>query len=308
MIGHSKPPQFLFDWLYMFHMPLFFFLSGYVFNWGKHRDFKQFFRSRCYSLLIPSLILGAILDAFYLTMDSLTLGSFDGKVILYNLLGALIQLRGGNFQMGLWFVSCLFTTELLFWCMLYYLKKPHRVIAGLMFFSVVGFLYVQLIGKIVPWSMDVMCIAVGFFGAGYYCRNVYSGWFDKACGWFLLPLYVAVTAAVLLLNRLLHQRVNLYMDEFGSYPLLYIGAFAGILTIVSLFRNLPPLRLLIFLGQNSLAYFALHFILFPLFRLYLPYKNWILFCSLATIIIAPVAMLLNRYLPIAVGKVRIEPK
>ena len=297
MIGHSGAPKILVNWLYLFHIPLFFFLSGYVFKWEKHRDLKQFIRSRCYGLLIPSLTLGAITTLFNLMFSSI-----DVKTIWFRLLGALIQLRGGQFKMGLWFVTCLFVTELLFWCMMRFLKKPRRVIAALAVCSVVGYLYVQLIGKIVPWSLDVMCISVGFFGAGYFCANNYLAVFDKMSRISLAPLYFAVTASVLFINELLNQKIDMYMDKFGIYPLFYIGAFAGILMAVGVFKALPPLRPLVFLGRNTLAYYAIHIIYFRLFRMFLPFDNWAVDVSLAAILLAPTAVLLNKFLPVIVGK------
>lgn len=41
------------SFIYAFHMPLFFFLSGMMFRREKYRGFKQFFVKRVKTLLIP---------------------------------------------------------------------------------------------------------------------------------------------------------------------------------------------------------------------------------------------------------------
>ncbi|MEH7413750.1 acyltransferase family protein, partial [Neobacillus drentensis] len=53
IIGHSTligPSRFQ---IYAFHMPLFFFLSGYLFSFKKYSCFKEFLKSKSKSILIP---------------------------------------------------------------------------------------------------------------------------------------------------------------------------------------------------------------------------------------------------------------
>ena len=42
--------------IYAFHMPLFFFISGYLFKSDKYNSFKDFFKKRFKRLIIPYLI------------------------------------------------------------------------------------------------------------------------------------------------------------------------------------------------------------------------------------------------------------
>lgn len=54
VIGHSECPKYLNDYLYMFHMPLFFFCSGYFFK--KPKDFymvRTFVNKRIKGLYLP---------------------------------------------------------------------------------------------------------------------------------------------------------------------------------------------------------------------------------------------------------------
>ena len=54
MLGHCKnTPKNLEVWLYTFHMPLFFALSGYTLNLKRFHSFKEFAVNRFRRLIIP---------------------------------------------------------------------------------------------------------------------------------------------------------------------------------------------------------------------------------------------------------------
>ena len=52
ILGHLKFDMFR-DWIFTFHMPLFFFLSGYVFS--TKYDFVTFLKRKCRSMILPYL-------------------------------------------------------------------------------------------------------------------------------------------------------------------------------------------------------------------------------------------------------------
>ena len=53
VIGHSACPKAIKDWLYMFHMPFFFFVSGYLFNEKQLHSFGPFLKKKIKSLWWP---------------------------------------------------------------------------------------------------------------------------------------------------------------------------------------------------------------------------------------------------------------
>ncbi len=62
ILGHLHIP-YLSAWIYTFHIPLFFFLSGCVFN-GQKYSFKEYFIRRFKSLIVPYFVLGAVILFF----------------------------------------------------------------------------------------------------------------------------------------------------------------------------------------------------------------------------------------------------
>lgn len=62
IIGHiTIIPSWLYAWINSFHMPLFFFLSGMVYNPYKYDKFKDFFKAKFKGLIIPYFFLCLII-------------------------------------------------------------------------------------------------------------------------------------------------------------------------------------------------------------------------------------------------------
>lgn len=63
-IGHTNVSQLsrtLYDWTYSFHMPLFYMLSGLVFDKTKYNTFRKYINRRFKTLILPFFILNTIL-------------------------------------------------------------------------------------------------------------------------------------------------------------------------------------------------------------------------------------------------------
>lgn len=50
-------PKAIGVWIYSFHIPLFFFLSGVTFSIDKYKNFLHFFWTKCKTILLPMIFL-----------------------------------------------------------------------------------------------------------------------------------------------------------------------------------------------------------------------------------------------------------
>ena len=66
ILGHSYICTPINEIIYTFHMPLFFFLSGYLFSFERYPSFKKFAWKRFKSLLVPYLWINLITYLFWL--------------------------------------------------------------------------------------------------------------------------------------------------------------------------------------------------------------------------------------------------
>lgn len=96
MIGHMTS-SYLYNWIYSFHIPLFFILSGICFKNTKYTSFLAFARQRIKTLAIPTLTL-------YLIILSIE------KIIGLKGYDLLQQLKGVHPDY-LWFLITLFFSE-----------------------------------------------------------------------------------------------------------------------------------------------------------------------------------------------------
>lgn len=94
---------------YSWHMPVFFFLTGYL--WNPRRDLRSEWRARLKSLMLPYLVWVVILFAIYAVWAAVTPGSIDPGRLGDALLGGA---NAGSPFVTLWFVSALFFVALLF--------------------------------------------------------------------------------------------------------------------------------------------------------------------------------------------------
>lgn len=95
--GHTSIPLSISNWIWSFHMPLFFIISGILFNATKYPNFNLFIKKRGKTLIIPYIIFSLIT---LLTIHDQTL-----KEWLY---------KGWINGCALWFIPVLFFAEIFF--------------------------------------------------------------------------------------------------------------------------------------------------------------------------------------------------
>ncbi|MEC4818975.1 MAG: acyltransferase family protein, partial [Scytonema sp. PMC 1069.18] len=119
VVGHIFTT--LSKYIYWFHMPLFFFISGYLYK--EKTDYAAFFKKKFFHLMVPYfsfLVLFTLLQYLPLIIDSWQqeqLLTID-KVIISTLTLIWKQFYGGaNLVLWFgvfWFVTCLFFTQQLY--------------------------------------------------------------------------------------------------------------------------------------------------------------------------------------------------
>ena len=97
VLGHSSIPKFVSDFIWAFHMPLFFIASGWCTDW-KRDGFVTFLKKRTKSLMFPFCVFSLVVMMIYQI-----LGKRDCIDILQNGWGGY----------ALWFVPVLFFATLL---------------------------------------------------------------------------------------------------------------------------------------------------------------------------------------------------
>ena len=104
-------PKFLHSWIYSFHMPLFFVISGYVMK--KNDSFFEFIKKRAKRLLYPYLALSFVVYVIDVLMQ-MVIGVLTGKKLdlhklIANFIGIFIGFRCTDYSYIMWFVLASFS-------------------------------------------------------------------------------------------------------------------------------------------------------------------------------------------------------
>lgn len=259
IIGHLHIPLAA-TWVYTFHMPLFFFLSGVVFSGDKY-TFKEFFKKKVKTLIIPYFSLGVVIYLFYVVINMI-LGEANG---LYgsNWSMFLKLLRQEHFW-TIWFLTCLFLVEILYYLInnIFKVKKIFQTIVSLGI-CLLGFLYYRLGGDGLPWNLDVALIAQFFFHLGYrfkFSNKIYKKLMTKkrsSCLIMAITFLIVNVSAGILCIKISGESLDMSVGLYGNELLTVISAVAGILFVVIISNNLTN-KALTYLGRNTMIIFAWH--------------------------------------------------
>lgn len=276
IIGHCVYlGHFVHNWIFSFHMPLFFILSGLFF---KKDDPVHLIRKKYRQLIVPFIVFCAIGTAFTLVIPECR------KVSLEEILGDIYSGYPNSINVSsIWFLVCLFIVYILFNEIAVLSEKSKILAYGLLVMIV---LFGFALGKApellsglprgrLPMSIDCACVAILFFAVGYmFKRHIFDGikaietrsiFFHLVCIAFALIISVAVTFA--------NGTVNLKSLIYNNEILYIIGSISGF-SFIALVSTLmirtnavvSPVR---WFGENSLKIMGVQAIVVRLYVLLL---------------------------------------
>ena len=233
ILGHSYTSPIIHRIIYLFHMPLFFIISGFLY---KNKGIKGEMKSSLYALVIPYYIFNAI----YLI--PLTGGEYKTSYILDILIGNQERLCG--LMIPLWFLVSLFVIRV--FCTLFeHIGWKHLLCSLLVSIFVFRILGIEN-GNFDPFQIKTSCFALPFFIIGILMKQHFHS--IKAINGGKGPTLAVVMIAVMvfvmlgLYNMYLNNNVTgVFECNYGKYISLYYistsGIVLGILFLSFLFLN-----------------------------------------------------------------------
>ncbi|MCB2357842.1 acyltransferase family protein [Clostridium estertheticum] len=315
MFGHAPILLPIQAEVYTFHVPLFFFMSGYLFSNIKYNNFSAFLKKRIITIGIPYFCFSFIEYIYFFVFNNK-----QNVSPLKSFIGTLIPLRynNGTLHNGtLWFIACLFMCEMIFFLIVKWTKNDKRkIITCLVVSAIIGGIYNTYIGKPLPWSFDVAFIAVVFYGIGYLIKGMENK-VSKLVSIKYLVVFLIINVIIGHLNVLyMNARVDMSSIKYGNYFLFFGSAISGIMASLIFCRLLPKSKLLIYIGKNSIIFFAFHqMILYPIIdklithisfltseKSYIVTLNGIIHVGVTLIVMVPIIYVINNYMPFILGK------
>ena len=300
ILGHMLPESLLQQYIYSFHVPLFFFLSGYLFDRGKY-DFRSFLRKKFHTLIVPYVFFAVISFLFWLVVVRNL--SISGRSLAIDpvkpLLGIVYGIGVGDWRVpmnvALWFLPCLFVVETAF----YHVKTWYL----LPVFAVLGYLATFLPFRL-PWSSDVALTAMVFYGLGHFFKDRF------ATGAFI-PLFFVIHVACCFLN----SPVDMNNLAYGNPLYFHASAYSGVLFYVGLSKCVKSNAILNYVGRNTITliglvgitWFVINGIYYLLFGVKLE-QSGVVFSFVASILqiglTVPAIYVINTWFPFVLGRSR----
>lgn len=273
----SEPFRFIFS----FHMPLFFFLSGFLFTFEKYNNSRNLF-NKVFRTMVTTYIFFTFLGSFfYLISNRFSSNSH----FFYSLF-----LKGQPDICGsLWFITCLAIVYILFFFIMRKncnkLNKSAWVILAICL--LMGYIFTKVNTYYFPWKIESVPIALFFFTIGYYYKM--NQFIDKV----KIKRSIILLALVLFISHV-NSTVNICVPTLGNLIYFLIASFGGIFFILSLARHkshsfirfLGKNSLIIFLMDEFIRYYYLEIIGFLNNKSYIAMTNVpIIYCIIGTLVV-----------------------
>lgn len=240
--------------LYSFHMPMFFFISGFLFSPDKYPTLGTMIKRKFRTLIKPHLFFYLFSYLYFILVEKHTGTAIQLTTEWWRpLIGALLGTNAFN-AMGhnapLWFIPCLFSVEVLF----YIFKRRKHPIIYILLGTVFSFCYSYFKLPALPMMFNVALAVLPFFVIGFYLKNInldISTIQKIAWGGTLV-----ISSALLYI--FFRNHVNCAKGIYGNYILFYYQGIALTIPLLYLSYQIGKNSIIEYIGINSLVIFALH--------------------------------------------------
>jgi fucose 4-O-acetylase-like acetyltransferase len=285
------------------YLTTFFFVSGYLFK--EKQSFCKVLEQRTRTLFLPFLSFGVVMIA----MSNLL--TFNKEIPLLEAVKGLLFQNGEN-QL-LWFIAALYLYSLVFYWIERCCKntKALLLVTFLLFWMNVAYSY-WLEGPCIPWHLNTVGFGCFYMGLGKVYKE-YESRIDRMIGNKSLIILVCIYIATVALS----ERGYSFSGSSLGLDALWINLIGVAVCVYISKLWIENSRLLLFVGANTLFYFAFHGKVYSLLQTITAkvfvmggfyHSMWIdatlgfVITLLDVLILILPAMFVNRYTPWLLGK------
>lgn len=219
--------------IYLFHMPLFFIISGYCWDAKKNSRITiiDFAKKKYNSYIVPYFKICSICLCIYgIPMSIINHGcSMDMiRQLCDYLFGIFIYSRGKVEWLPncspVWFLTCLFCAEIVF----HWIMRQNKTLLYVLFAGLIGYAC-SCVGKVFPWNIDSAFTAIPFLYLGYMLKEYESLLMQKINLIVLIPI-----SLVIFLNGVV--LVDFDGNHYENILLMYVEASIVCIAILDVFK------------------------------------------------------------------------
>lgn len=234
-------------------VPMFFILSGYLYNPRKQKLFKPYFISKTRSLFFPFICFGLI----FIVLDwnsYLSIDAFTG-----NFMNICFRGLGPAKAAPLWFVFVLYLTVISSYFVLKLMSQRILLLSIMLLLSLISY-YFSIHHIILPYMLHILPSAIIFFVSGILVRFIVTS-ISSMSGKITLSLFAAG-------GGILGFFINLgdfHLNIIRQYPLFYLSPFLLCLFLIIIMSRYERKiyqdflsRLLTWIARNGIIILSVH--------------------------------------------------
>lgn len=273
VLGHypHEMPFPLIQYIYWFHMPAFFLLSGIFFKEVHSlKEANGTLTKRFMQLLFPYFFFLLAITTVRYSIELATL-NFDWRWYAEDFLKILI---GGRFARGaygvIWFITTLYFSYVIFTFLTLYTKRTTQWVVLFLLYTIAhiqSFWAMDVVGgapdqasQAIPmlWNLDVAFIAVVYFAIGSYLK---SFWLEVPNKVGVAGLFVTIIAIAVDKIGWIDYHLSLKFLRYNHFvldlviPLAMIVVFVWVFQLLAKYLEMKPMQ---FIESHSIAIMYLH--------------------------------------------------
>lgn len=252
LMGHFTANNKCTAMIYCFHMPLFFVLSGMVYNAEKNNKFMPFLKNKIMTLLVPMVLFNSLNWIIQKGILLINGESMDG--LWKSFLGIIIATKNTKFEGATWFIAAMFIVQMIGYFVIKFCKSNRkRVFICSSIIMAIGLLYVKIVAFPLIYGLDTSLVAFGFWGIGYAMKDILS----KMASSKWIVMYIIMVPVAYLNFKQSGQRIEMYANNYGNAVMFMIAAIAGVLGTIGLSKVFENKKQLSELGKYSLYIYGM---------------------------------------------------
>ena len=270
VIGHVFHDQGIYaQYVYSFHVPLFFFLTGVTFSRGKN-GFWKFLIQKLTRLLVPFYIFAAVSWGVYAILGKFV-SSFAEKAIDSSVSTIIIGTLKGYCAANtpLWFLPCLFLELLFLYAITFIIDRiasKRRLSYALFGVSIIAAIVIQYViykfslfpTKAPIFKADVSVAMLPFSLSGVLFSKFAAQNQKTLRKPYIFILSLLCVAAGGFSALKLNVLVGYQSSEYGRILIFYLSAFMSVLGFTLLCFFIPKLKVISYIGSNTMPILLMH--------------------------------------------------
>ena len=260
LIGHFCLIPWIKRFIYLFHMPLFFFLSGYLFTDKDIKEFPRYIFKKIKSLYLPFVACNMFAMLFHNFFCSIgvynpdELFSKTSEVIKY-IVKVLLCIKMEDIVAPMWFLPILLAVSVLYFLLRSVTRNNFITSIVVVVIFCLSYLFVLMDLK---EGISRAFILVGIGMWSFHLGNIYKQYETNIMKVSSRPIFV-ICCIVIEVVLSLFVDINMIQMRFSN-PLFYtIGELLGINVILWISYRIKNNKVLRFFGNNSLMILKWHY-------------------------------------------------